>query len=51
MESLAGMLVSHPPSAPPTLPFDENSHPHDLGVGKIVPYLNVVQLYMFSIFT
>jgi len=32
IDSLGKMLVNHPPNAPPSLPFDENSPPHNLGV-------------------
>jgi hypothetical protein len=32
VESIGEMLTSHPPSAPPQLPFDEDQPPHDMGV-------------------
>mmetsp|Transcript_1315 Transcript_1315/g.2048 ORF Transcript_1315/g.2048 Transcript_1315/m.2048 type:complete len:1143 (+) Transcript_1315:61-3489(+) len=32
IDSLGKMLVTNPPNAPPSLPFDENSPPHNLGV-------------------
>ena len=34
VEALGKMLVTQAPSAPPTLPFDETTKPHELGVGK-----------------
>ena len=39
VESLGQMLVANPPFSPPSLPFDENSVPHDLGVGKVLSAL------------
>mmetsp|Transcript_367 Transcript_367/g.601 ORF Transcript_367/g.601 Transcript_367/m.601 type:complete len:783 (+) Transcript_367:564-2912(+) len=32
VESLGKLLEKNPPSAPPTLPLDESSKPHDLGI-------------------